>query len=120
MLRPATITKDMDACIASCQDCHRVCLETVEHCLAQGGASAGRHHLRLLMVSAEICATSADFLTVGSRLHVRTCADAAEACERSAEACERFGGDAELLNCAEVCRRCAESCRDLASCALRG
>jgi len=103
---------DTNACIASCTDCQRVCLETVAWCLKQGGEHASPSHIGALQDCAQICATSADFMVRDSALHGRVCAVCAEVCERCAEACERLGDSPELRRCAEACRRCAELCRD--------
>ena len=106
----------MEECISNCTECHRVCLETITHCLRQGGRHAEADHIRLLLDCAQICATSADFMIRGSGLHGRTCGVCAEVCARCAEDCERIDRDDEMMRrCAEVCRRCAESCRGMAS-----
>jgi len=104
----------MQECIRNCTECHRVCLETVAHCLQLGGPHAEAAHIRLLLDCVQICATSADFMTRRSDLHARTCAVCAEVCERCAEDCEQFGDDEQMKRCAEVCRRCAQSCRQMA------
>ena len=107
---------DMQHCIQMCTECHRVCLETVAHCLRMGGEHAQADHIRLLMDCAEICQTSANFMVRGSELHGRTCGVCAEVCERCAQDCDRFGDDF-MKRCAETCRRCAESCRRMAGAA---
>ena len=109
------MSEEMRQCIQACSDCHRICMETVNYCLQQGGTHAEAAHIRLLLDCAEICRTSADFMIRGSDLHGRTCAVCAEVCERCAEDCERFGDDAQMKACAETCRRCAESCRRMAA-----
>ena len=106
----------MEQCIQNCQDCHRVCLELVTHCLQLGDKHAEATHIRLLLDCAQVCATSADFMIRGSDMHGYTCGACAEVCARCAEECERMAeGDELMLRCAEVCRRCAESCRRMAA-----
>jgi hypothetical protein len=107
----------MQECVQNCTDCHRICLETAAYCVQMGGPHAEASHVGLLLDCAQICATSADFMTRGAVLHPRVCGVCAEVCERCAEDCERFGDDAQMRRCAEVCRRCAESCRRMASAA---
>ena len=107
----------MQQCIDECLNCHSICLETVAHCLQQGGKHAEARHIRLLLDCAEICQTSANFMLRGSDLHGRVCAVCAEVCERCATDCERFGDDAQMQACTEACRRCAESCRQMADAA---
>jgi hypothetical protein len=106
----------MDECIRNCLDCHRACVETAIHCLGMGGDHASVDHQRLLADCAQICITSADFMTRGSRFHARTCGVCAELCVACADECERMaGGDAHMARCAETCRRCADSCRQMAA-----
>lgn len=107
-------TATMAACIDNCVECHRVCLEVVQHCLRKGGKHAEADHIRLLLDCAEICQTSANFMIRGSDLHTHMCGVCAEICARCAEECERMGDDDEMRRCGEVCRRCAESCRRMA------
>lgn len=110
------ISNEMRDCITNCSDCHTVCVETSAHCLELGGEHAAAHHIRLLLDCAQICATSADFMLRGSKLHARTCGVCADICEQCADECERMaGGDDVMLRCAETCRRCAESCRKMAA-----
>ena len=109
------MSEEMQQCIQNCTDCHRICLETVAHCLQMGGAHAEAGHIRTLLDCAEICQTSANFMIRGSQFHVRTCAVCAEICEACARECARFGDDAQMQACAETCRRCAESCRRMAT-----
>jgi hypothetical protein len=110
------ISEDMRSCIQNCSDCHAICTETAIHCLTMGGPHAAPGHIALLLDCAQICATSADFMTRGSPLHRLTCGACAEICQQCADDCERMaGGDQQMLQCVEMCRRCAASCRDMAA-----
>lgn len=102
----------MHDCIAACQSCHDVCLETINHCLKMGGKHAEAEHIRTLMDCVQICETSADFMRRGSQLHVHTCAACAAVCERCAVSCDKLDG-AEMKQCADECRRCAAKCREM-------
>ena len=104
----------MQQCIEECLNCHRTCVETMQHCLEKGGKHAKAEHIRTLLDCAQICATSADFMLRGSDLHVHTCAACAAVCEACAKSCEEIADDAEMKRCADVCRRCAASCREMA------
>lgn len=108
------ITNEMQQCIQECLNCHSICLQTGAYCLQQGGRHAEAGHVTTLLACAEICRTSADFMLLGSELHMRTCAACAEVCDRCAESCEGFGADQLMKICSEACRRCAELCRRLA------
>jgi hypothetical protein len=110
------MTVSMDECIRNCTECHTICVKTVTHCLGVGGKHADQAHIRMLLDCAQICATSADFMTRGSPLHRLTCGACAEICQQCADDCERMAeGDQQMLQCAEMCRRCAASCRDMAA-----
>lgn len=102
-------------CIDNCTQCHAVCLETINHCLSQGGKHAAPEHIALLAACARICATSADTMLSGASVHAIVCRACAEICTKCAEACESMADDAQMQRCAEMCRRCAESCRGMAS-----
>lgn len=105
---------EMEECINNCIECHRVCVETLAHCLRMGGAHVEANHVTLLLDCAEICQTSANFMLRGSALHAITCRACAEVCEQCAEECARFHDDQTMQQCAEMCRRCADSCRRMA------
>lgn len=109
------MTASMDDCIRNCLDCHRICLETVPHCLSKGGAHAEAAHIGLLLDCVDICRTSADFMIRKSRFHSSTCGVCAEVCAACADDCDRMDDDPAMRRCAEACRRCAESCRAMAS-----
>ena len=108
------VSQEMKNCIAECTTCHEVCLSMVQHCLERGGTHAQPAHVRTLLDCAQICATSADFMTRGSPLHAHTCGACAAVCDACASDCERMADDAEMKRCAETCRRCAASCRHMA------
>ena len=109
---------NLQDCIARCTECHRVCLETIAHCLGKGGRHAEAGHIRMLQDCAQICATSADFMIRGSELHHWTCGVCAEVCDQCADDCERMNDDAQMQRCIDFCRRCAQSCREMAQARL--
>jgi hypothetical protein len=113
-METSAMNEQMQSCIQECLDCHRVCLETITHCLEKGGRHAEPDHVRLLMDCAEICQTSANFMLRGSDLHPMTCEVCAEVCAECADDCERFEGDAQMQNCAAACRSCSEMCQTMA------
>jgi hypothetical protein len=108
------INQDIEGCILECQDCHRVCLDTMQHCLELGGAHAEPEHIQTLLDCAEICATSANLMLRRSALHRLICSACATACARCVETCERSSSDAKMQACAELCRRCAAACQRVA------
>lgn len=104
----------MQECIDECHTCEEVCLETVTHCLAQGGKHAEAEHIQTLLACAEICETSARFMLLGSEFHGQVCEVCAEVCTACAASCDSMPDDDTMRRCAEECRRCAESCRQMA------
>jgi hypothetical protein len=108
---------EIQQCIRECSTCHDICLETLTHCLAQGGPHVEPEHLALQLDCAEICQTSANFMLRASSVHTETCRACAAVCARCAESCEQITGDDAMSRCAKACRRCAESCRRMSSAA---
>jgi hypothetical protein len=70
--------------------------------------------VRHLLDCAEICQTSANFMSRGSKRHVDTCGVCADACHECAESCRAIGGS-EMDRCADACERCASSCEQMAT-----
>ena len=108
------MTSAMQECRDNCTECHTICTETVEHCLSLGGEHAAPDHIRTLLDCAQICQTSADFLTRSSEHHATICAACAELCRACEAECRSMGDDETMARCADVCARCAESCEQMA------
>ena len=100
----------LNECIDHCTECHAACIETISHCLSQGGAHTNPDHIALMAVCADICATSANAMLRGASAHTITCGACAEICRDCADSCDEMGDDPVLQRCAELCRRCADSC----------
>jgi hypothetical protein len=115
MAHESRMTDEIRQCIQDCLDCHRICTETVNHCLTMGGKHAEARHIRTMLDCAEICGTAAGFMLRGSDYHARTCGVCAELCTACADSCQEIGPhDQTMQQCAETCRRCAASCRSMA------
>jgi hypothetical protein len=108
------VDEKMRACIEECHNCHDICTEIITHCLQMGGDHAEPNHIRLLLDCAEICQTSANFMSRMSNFHGQVCGICADVCERCTEDCERFSDDQMMQQCAAFCRSCAQSCREMA------
>jgi hypothetical protein len=109
-------SKEMQDCIRNCSDCHTVCIRTVNYCLKKGGEHAQVGHITILLDCADICATSANFMSRLSNVHQDTCALCAQVCSMCAVECESLNGeDEQIIKCVEVCRACAESCEVMAT-----
>ena len=116
MSEHATAHRASDAfaeCIASCTDCHQVCVETISAGVQRGGDHAHLLHLRLLMDCATVCDATRDLMLRSSDFAHQMCGLCASVCERCAASCERVGGE-DMRRCADACRRCAQSCRAMA------
>ncbi|SHG11767.1 four-helix bundle copper-binding protein [Streptoalloteichus hindustanus] len=107
------ISERMRQCIDTCDECHRVCEQTIDHALRQGGAMVERGVMSTLMDCADICRLSADMMMRQSPMANTVCMICAEVCRACADACSRFDDDATRA-CAEACHRCAESCTEMA------
>lgn len=109
-----SIKDSMQECIRQCQECHNVCLQTLQYSLQQGGNFTEMQQLQVLMDCATICTTSADFMLRESERHRHICAICAEICKDCEEACEEFADDEQLTACADACRSCFKSCQEMA------
>ncbi len=101
-------------CINKCWACRDTLQSTLfNYCLQQGGEHARADHVRLMTDAVQMCQTSADFMTRGSKMHPSVCNTCAAVCEACARSCDDFD-DQEMKVCADTCRACAESCWDMA------
>lgn len=105
----------MQDCIDNCQQCHRICVQTLAYALRLTERRVHETHLRLLMDCADICETSANFMLRESDLHRQVCRACAAICERCAEFCGEMREDAQMRLCEQVCLRCTESCAQMAA-----
>ena len=103
----------MDECIEACLQCHVVTTMTAQYCLAKGGEMADMSHVGLLLDTAEISQTSANFMLRGSPFHTLTCGACAELCRACADACREMGDDEHMVHCAEICEHCASHCEEM-------
>lgn len=109
-------TREMQACIDNCQECHAVCIDTISHCLEMGGEHASAEHIRLLQDCVQICMASTDFMLRQSEYHADVCGVCADICDACATQCESMADGSDFMQeCADICRKCAESCRQMAS-----
>jgi hypothetical protein len=116
-MQQSTDSREIQQCIDKCLDCHRVCRQTaMNHCLETGGEHVAPEHFRLMINCADICATTADFMLSGSRLHGPVCAACAEVCDACASSCANLG---DMDECVSACRECARCCRAIAHAAAR-
>lgn len=109
------LSSAMRDCIQECIACYASCLETVQHCLALGGAHAAPGHVALLITCATSCEASARAMLLGAEQHAALCGSCSTVCRQCAESCRQFAGsDETLARCAAACERCAASCERMA------
>lgn len=108
-------SRDVQQAIDETQQCHAICIETIQHCLRMGGAHTEAQHLAILLDCAETCHLTEDSMLRDSSLAAMLSATCADACNVCARECERFPGDAQMMACADRCRSCAQACRAMAS-----
>ncbi|MDF3030625.1 MAG: ferredoxin [Moraxellaceae bacterium] len=102
-------------CQDNCENCYRICVQTLVYATHQTDRPIHESHLRLLMDCADICHTCANFLLRDSDMHAQVCRACAAICERCAEFCGERRDDAQIRLCEQVCLRCSESCAQLAA-----
>ena len=102
-------TRVLVDCMEACVACELACLVCADACLAEGDLIALRRCIRLDLGCADICATTARFLTRRVDRDEKLLRAIVEACAR---ACATCGAEC-LLHAAhhDHCRLCAESCR---------
>jgi hypothetical protein len=105
---------DGKAFLDTCNETERVCFETANHCLSQGGSLSDVRGIQLLRNCARVCRTSAASWSVGSRLYSQVLRAAARLCGECATVCESLATDKQLKTCAEMCRACAKACERMA------
>lgn len=113
-IQPAMQVDEAKHFVEACNECERICFETANHCLTQGGTLADVRGIQLLRNCARICRTSMASWKVGSRLYRQVLDACQHLCEQCATVCDQITGDRQLTECAEECRVCAEACRRMA------
>ena len=104
-----------EQCIENCRKCQQICHETIQYCLSKGGAHVNAEHLALLMSCAEICGTSAAFMTNKSEFSPLVCGVCAQVCQACADSCAKLDKDsAQMQTCVVACNTCVKSCKQMA------
>lgn len=114
MSHDPTLTPAQREAHDAARQCHLVTLEALRHLLSAGDRVAASAHVTLLVDTADICRTAADFLQRGSPLYAPVCRACAAVCRVCQWECERHGLEA-LRPCRDACARCAEACERLAA-----
>ncbi len=88
------------------------CAQECEHYASEFAGSIG-NCVRLCVDTAQLCRTTASFLSRGSQFTPAITKLCAEVCQACAMECEK-APDALLGECAAICRNCAEECLKIA------
>jgi hypothetical protein len=97
-------------CIAACNECNRVCLQSIEHCLSLGDAHSEPQHIAMLLTCASVCRTASELMSIESDWYATLCDLCAQVCDECADACEELG---DMEDCVAACQDCAEECRSM-------
>jgi hypothetical protein len=106
--QPESNQSAMADCIATCNECNRVCLQHIEHCLSLGGRHSESEHISMLLTCASVCRVASDLMAIESDWYATMCDLCAQVCEECADACEELG---DMDECVAACQDCAEECR---------
>lgn len=107
---------DRDSCIQISLECYRLCLETFNYCLKQGGKHLAPPHLAILIDCAHICRINADFLIRSSLFQLDLNKLSATLCLQCADSCDAVDPyDPKLRRCSALCRDYADACTGLIS-----
>lgn len=111
------LTEQMKDTIASLWSCAQICNMCSDDMIGMephGDTQLMERCIRLCRECADICVTTAQWLSRVSPLSDRIAQFCAEVCDRCAEACEQHAPHHALCGpCAQECRRCAERCRSI-------
>ncbi|MGH6608832.1 MAG: four-helix bundle copper-binding protein [Burkholderiaceae bacterium] len=97
-------------CIAACNDCNKICLQNIEHCLSLGGPHAEPAHMSMMLTCAAVCRTASELMSLNSEWHPTMCDLCAQVCDECADECEELG---EMEDCVTACQDCADACREM-------
>ena len=108
------LSVNMEQAIEAALECHRMTLNSLQHCLSLGGKHSDRKHVNLMKECADICQVSASFMIEGSDFAHDICGVCARICDACANHCAVVDDqDAMMKLCITACRKCAESCRNM-------
>ncbi|MDD7794091.1 four-helix bundle copper-binding protein [Clostridium sp. 'White wine YQ'] len=102
------------SCIDICSKCAQICNECLNLCLHESDVKSRIDCIRTLQDCAEICTTSACFMSRGSGSIKEICNLCAVICEKCIVECEMHD-DEHCKTCANICSQCADECRKVSN-----
>jgi hypothetical protein len=101
------------ACIQACQRCAQACEHCANACLGEKDVAMMSECIRLDRDCADICWTSAAWMSRDSRFARDLCRLCATVCDACGAECGKHKHE-HCQRCAEACRTCATECRRMA------
>ncbi len=111
MMMNENMTAEMQTSIQACMDCHKMCMETMTHCMTKSGKHMDMGMMSMMRDCSEMCMMAMNMMMSGSEFMHRTCMLCAEMCEKCGMMCEQMSDDSKMMECAAACHNCAESCK---------
>ena len=105
-------------CIDACVACAQECEHCANACLSERDVKKMADCIRLDRDCADICWSSAGWMSRDSQFAADLCRLCAEICDACGAECEKHEAE-HCQHCAEACRRCAEECRQMASAGVK-
>lgn len=113
MADETTNDDDMANLLAHLEQCYEMTLNSLMHCLDEGGDFVKKEHIKILMDCSAISNSTINFLIRDSEYSGDMLSICAFICEDCAESCREFFNDEDMKECAQVCDNCAEACRNM-------
>jgi hypothetical protein len=107
--------KDHGDCLKACDECSRVCSETLHYALEhlKDGHTDHAKALEMTMDCQEFCNLSAELMSRESSLMGLACAACAAACAACAQECKKHDDD-QMRECVKACQNCEKACLAMA------
>lgn len=102
----------MQSCIDACSKCVQICQECLNMCLQEDDVRKRMNCIKTLQDCAEICSTTACFMSRGSGNIKHIWNACAIICDQCSSECGIFS-DNHCQACADTCRQCADECRNM-------
>jgi len=104
--------QDIEALLGQLTQCTEACIQTIIHCLKEGGLLADLNLIKLLMDCSQMCQIAESFFLRESNYGGDVIDLCSDICEAAADACSRFP-DKVLKSCESICRNCSQACDNI-------
>jgi len=100
------------ACIEACLNCAAICNHCASSCTQEQDVNMMAKCIQLDMECATLCYTTAQLMSLGSKLAHEVWLICAEACEACAAECSKHN-TTHCKECVIACKACAVECREM-------